>query len=121
MIVRLPLYVKIFDENDQVIQTIKSTKKSQVRLRVHGLPRTKWTYGTCRVWYSKDKDVWNEFRFENINQLDDGLVTNTEKDLITYLKSVIPAPYLEKRKLSPAQERSIREARAKSKMAGGAR
>jgi hypothetical protein len=121
MIIRLPVQVKLFNEKSEIVLNINSTKKSQVRLRVHGISRANWQFGVCRVWYSKDEDFYNEFSFTNLAQLDEGLTVNTEKDLIDYLKGVIPNNYLEKRKLTPAQRRAIVKARSKSTMPKGAR
>lgn len=116
MILRLPAQVKLFNEEDEVVLIINSTKKSQIRLRVHGLPRNKWTYGTCRVWYNRPNDFWNEFSFTSLAQLEAGLITVTEKPLIDFLQGVIPREYLEKRKMSVAQQRAIRLARKNSQL-----
>jgi hypothetical protein len=116
MILRLPMQVKLFNEKGEVVQSINSTKKSQVRLRVHGLSRGKWVKGACRVWYNKPNDFWNEFEFTNLAQLEAGLITVTEKPLVDFLDGVIPTSYLEKRQLSPAQQHSIARARNKSSL-----
>jgi hypothetical protein len=116
MILRLPAQVKLFNEKDEVVLVINSTKKSQIRLRVHGLPRDKWQYGTCRVWYNRPNDYWNEFGFTSLAQLEAGLVTVTEKPLIDFMEGIIPREYLEKRKMSAAQARAILQARKNSKL-----
>jgi hypothetical protein len=119
MILRLPMHVSLFDNQGVEVKRFSSSKKSQIRLKVSDFPRTQWAYGTCRVWYSKPGDYWNEFRFMNKAQLEDGLTTNTEKPLIDFLKDLIPLQYLEKRKLSVAQRSAIRRARVKSTMRAG--
>lgn len=121
MILRLPMQVKLFNEKGEIVLSVNSSKKSQVRLRVHGLSRSKWQSGTCRVWYNKPNDFWNEFSFTSLAQLEAGLITVTEKPLIDFLHGDIPREYLEKRQLTPAQLRSIALARSKSAMPQGAR
>lgn len=116
MILRLPIQVHLFDASGQLVETISSTKKSQVRLRVHDVPRGEWAFGTCKVWYNKPADYYNQFGFTNLNQLDDGLTVSTEKELITFFKSIIPGSYLEKRQLSAAQKMAIAKARRKSSL-----
>lgn len=116
MILRLPIQVHLFDASGQLVQSINSTKKSQVRLRVHDFPREGWIFGTCKVWYNKPEDYYNEFGFTNIAQLDHGLTVSTEKELVDFFKSIIPGHYLEKRKLSAAQKLAIAKARRKSSM-----
>lgn len=121
MILRLPIHVTLFDEKGRQIQRFSSTKKSQVRLRVHGLStgkRRSWAYGTCRVFYNRPNDFWNEFRFNSLTQLEAGLTTVTEKPLIDFLGEDIPEQYLTKRKLTPAQKRALKRARTKSPMKG---
>jgi hypothetical protein len=117
MILRLPIQVHLFDESSQVVMTINSTKKSQIRLRVQGLSRSKWQYGTCRIWYNKPEDYYNEFTFTTVSQLDNVLTDDTEKGLITFLKQVIPKQYLEKRQLSAAQKQAVAKARERSMVA----
>lgn len=116
MILRLPLQVHIFNDKGEVVQSINSGKKSQIRLKLHALPCTAWSFGVCRVWYNKPRDFWNEFSFTSYAQLEAGLVTVTEKPLIDFLEGVIPREYLEKRQLTPAQKRSITNARHKSSL-----
>lgn len=116
MFLRLPVNVELFNENGESVQVINSTKKSQIRLKLQDIPRTKWTFGTCRVWYNKPEDFYNEFRFSNVHQFEEGLVACSEKPLIDFLKSIIPSQYLEKRKLSPAQQQAIRRARDRSSL-----
>ncbi len=118
MILRLPTNVELFNENGESVAVFNSTKKSQIRLRLHATPRTAWAFGTCRVYYNKPHNFWNEFRFTNISQLETGLVTVTEKPLVDFLEGVIPQEYLEKRQLSPAQQQAIARARSKSTMGG---
>ncbi len=120
MILRLPTNVELFNENGESVAVFNSTKKSQIRLRLHAIPRTAWAFGTCRVYYNKPNNFWNEFRFTNLSQLESGLIAITEKPLIDYLNGVIPQEYLEKRKLSPAQQQAIARARSKSTMGGNA-
>lgn len=114
MILRLPIQVILYKKS-QAVLFINSTKKSQVKLRLHGLSRSEWDFGVCRVWYARP-DFWNEFRFTNAAQLEDGLSLDTERPLIDYLLEVIPAQYLAKRQLSQAQRQAIRKARGNSPM-----
>jgi hypothetical protein len=116
MILRLPLLVRLFNEKGELVLSINSTKKSQIRTRLHALPRAEWQYGTCRVWYNKPNDFWNEFSFGSIAQLDAGLITVTEKPLVDFLHPEIPKQYLEKRQLTAAQQAAITKARQKSSM-----
>lgn len=114
MILRLPINVKLLDENGRVVKSINSSKKSRVRSNLQDFPRAGWSYGVCRVWYNKPHDYWNEFYFINPHQLDEGLTLNTEIGLINFLKEVIPSQYREKRQLTPAQKRALKQARRNS-------
>lgn len=119
MILRLPLRVELFNEKDELVQTITSSKKSQICLKLHGLSdgkRRLWTYGTCKVFYNRPNDFWNEFKFESLNQFEAGLLTVTEKPLIEYLRPDIPENYLSKRPVSPAQLAALKKAQSKSGM-----
>lgn len=121
MILRLPMRVELFDEKDQLIETIISSKKSQIRLRVQGISKagrrigaSSWVKGTCRVFYNKPNNYWNEFTFTSLSQFDAGLITVTEKPLIDYLRPEIPETYLQKRELSEAQKEALKKARERS-------
>lgn len=116
MILRLPIQVKLFNGKGELVETINSSKKSQVRLRVHDFPRANWTFGTCRIWYNKSEDFWNEFIFLTPTQLHEGLTTDSEQELIAYLRGIIPGNFLEKRQLSAAQLRAVAKARRNSSL-----
>lgn len=117
MILRLPMQVKLYNADHELVESINSTKKSQVRLRLQALPRGHWQYGTCRVYYNKPNDFWNEFKFTNFAQLEAGLVTVTEKPLVDFLKKEITPQYLDKRKVSAKMLNVLRIARSRSKVA----
>lgn len=114
MILRLPIKVRLFNEKSELVAKFNSTKKSQIRLRVHGVSRNKWTFGVCTVSYDKSGDYFNKFTFLNEAQLLHGLTVDTEKPLIEYLKDIIPRQYQRKRQLTAAQRLAIAKAQRKS-------
>lgn len=109
-ILRLPINVRIFNEKGEMVQSINSSKKTQIISRLRGVPRAEWISGTVRVWYNKPDDFWNEAEFRTASQLQDFLTTATEKPLIDFLKPIIPPNYLEKRKMTARQRASIAKA-----------
>lgn len=116
MILRLPIHVTLFDSEGQEVQRFNSSKKSQIRLKLQGVSRGEWQSGTCRVFYNKPNDFWNEFKFSSVAQFEAGLLTVTERPLIDFLKDEIPEQYLNKRQLSPAQLKALKKAQSKSTM-----
>jgi len=119
MTLRFPIHVELFNENGESVYVINSTKKSQIKLRLQAFSRKNWAFGTCRVWYNKREEFYNEFRFTKASQLEEGLIACTEKPLVDFLKSIIPGEYLEKRQMSASQLKALKRARTKSPIQAG--
>jgi len=113
---RLPLHVKLFNENDEVVLELNLRLISRVMSSVDGAVAQNWKYGTCRVYYHKSKGYWNEFRFTSTKQLKRRYLIDTEPDLLrVFLEDGTLNPdYLNKPTRSPKQMAALAKARQKS-------
>ncbi len=83
--IQLKLY-KTVKNNDELVLSATKLMKTKIISTVQGVSRSEWTFGTARVWYNVDKDYWNEFRFENVNQLTERLSATLDPYLIRTFK-----------------------------------
>lgn len=80
---RIPIQVKLFNKNNEIVQRYQRTVKARILTDVQvGLKNKDIEYGTCRVTYNKDKDYYNEFNFTEFKKFKDTLAVDTELDLI---------------------------------------
>ena len=111
-IIRLPIRMTLFNSNDEIVQKYSGTKKSQAIAKLLNVSRTEWNYGVCRVWYNKQEDYWNEFRFTEPSQLKENLTIDTEWAMIEafYKDGTLDKCYLGKKKvvLSEKKKQELR-------------
>jgi hypothetical protein len=80
---RLPIKVRIFNENGQLVQSYNRTIKTRIIADVQvGLTAKDAFEGTCRVTYNPKEDYWNEFNFRTYSEFIHNLNQITEKDLV---------------------------------------
>lgn len=110
MLKRLPLNIKIFNKNGEMVQSITTTKKSEVLRCGRDFFDLKWQFGTCRVWYSKQKDYWNEFSFRSLDEFSELYDIDTDvamlKDFLA--DGTLSRAYVSRRTISPKQRQARR-------------